>query len=378
MVTVHHAAASGVILPANVVIVEPLAVDNLLPGTVPTFDQQYGEYFSQQTAKSLGQIAGLTVRRSQDMTTTLPVGGPVQPIGDEAGPAQENAAVTTQPVVPPLCPPGTVRIGGKVEIYVTDVYGSGPIEKWNGTTVTLTATRPAITQCPPATQPTVAAKTPTTQPARASTDVRPLRRMIRVSASYLIQTGPQCPGILVQVWTPQRDFTDQLRKPAKQRACDKILEKEVQADSSVDMAALQEKTIRGMLDSCAQQLCMILRPQGDQSVNLALRPTLQPYGATGIRRAQEGNYVNAVHQLEIAVYTEPDDGNLHFDLAVADEGAGYISAAWQHYREALSINGHKDTEAATGAQRMERLLQREDYLRQLALAQEQANAKAAK
>lgn len=371
VVTVQHPSASSVTLPGSIVIVEPLVVDNVLPGTVQPFDQRYGEYLSGQTVKCVGQMCGLSVKRSDVMATTLPVGRPVQPIGSEMTPSQEDSLVTTRPVAPSLCPPGTVRIGGKVEIYVTDVFGSGPIEKWNGTTVTLTAAPQAIARGTPTTQPTTDVRTPTTR-AAAFTDVRPLRRFIRVSASYLIQTGPRCPGILVQVWTPQCELTNTLRMPLKQRACDKVSGKEAQADSSVDMAALQEMAIRCMLDSCAQQLCMILQAH-DQQANLTLRPTLQPHGAIGIKRLQAGNYVNAVHQLETAVHTEPDDGNLHFDLAVADEAAGYLSAAWQHYREAFNLNGRTDRDAAMGAQRMERLLQREDYLRQLALAMEQAN-----
>jgi hypothetical protein len=380
VVTIHHGAASDATLPASIVIVEPLVVDNVLPGTVRTLDQRYGEYLSGRTAKCVGQMCGLSVRRSDVQATTLPVGGPVQPINAEMGQAQEDALVTTKPVAPPVCPPGIVRIGGKVEIYVTDVYGSGPIEKWDGTTVamgaTSSATQPASAQCPATTRPAVGARTPTAQPA-ALADLRPVRRYVRVSASYLIQTGPECPGIVVQVWTPQCEFTNELRKPLKERICDEIRGKEVQVDQDRDMAAIQDTKIRAMLDLCAQQLCLILQPR-EQSATLALRPTFQPYGARGITRLQAGNYANAVNQLETAVYTEPDDGDLHFDLAVADEAAGYLSAAWQHYREARNLNGRKDMEAETGATRIELLLQREDYLRQLALARAQANVKAAK
>jgi hypothetical protein len=370
VITVHHTSPSGVTLPASMVIVEPLAVDNVLPGTVQPFDQGYGEYLSQQTANYIGQISGLSVRRSDVQATTLPVGGPVQPISAETRPAQGNALVTTQPIAAPVCPPGTARIGGKVEIYVTDVFGSGPVEKWNGTTVTLTGTSAA-------TQPGRTAQT--RRPAPALRDVRPVRRFVRVSASYLIQTGSRCPGIVVQVWTPQIELTNEMCKPLPEHVCDAVCGKEAQVSPLADrfMVAFEGPVIMQMLDECAQQLCMILQPH-EQSANLTVRPTLQPYGARGIKRLQAGNYVNAVNQLETAVYAEPDDGNLHFDLAVADEAAGYFSAAWQHYREALSINGHNDIEAAISAKRIEHILQREDYLRQLALAQEQANVEKAK
>lgn len=118
-----------------------------------------------------------------------------------------------------------------------------------------------------------------------------------------------------------------------------------------------DQVVRELLAECAESFCKMITPD-EVVVQVPTRGTLSSRGAAGLKAAGQGDFPEAVRQLEAAVAADPNNADLRFDLAVACEAAGQLEAAVAHYQEVVERTGGKDRPAAEAAKRAGRILKR--------------------
>lgn len=118
-----------------------------------------------------------------------------------------------------------------------------------------------------------------------------------------------------------------------------------------------DQVVRELLADCAESFCEMIAPD-EMVVRVPTRGTLSSRGAAGLKAAGQGDFPEAIRQLEAAVAADPNNADLRFDLAAACEAGGQLEAAVTHYQAVVQRTGGKDRLAAESAQRAGRVVKR--------------------
>jgi len=117
----------------------------------------------------------------------------------------------------------------------------------------------------------------------------------------------------------------------------------------------RDQIARRLLAECAERLVRMIAPV-EVTARVQLRLAAGQPAQAGFAAAANEDFSAAIESFETALKAAPDDGNLHFDLAAAAEGAGKLDLAAAHYQRAWELSGKKDAEAQLGAARVRRVL----------------------
>ncbi len=120
---------------------------------------------------------------------------------------------------------------------------------------------------------------------------------------------------------------------------------------------------RKLIDECIQDFIAMIHPY-EVTAEIPLHYVWGENAAGGLRVAREGDYVGAGNYFRAALDSDPDNSDLHFNLAVVTEAAGDLAEAEKHYRQVLEQRP-ADESARSGLERVVRLRRIQDYERKL-------------
>jgi hypothetical protein len=115
--------------------------------------------------------------------------------------------------------------------------------------------------------------------------------------------------------------------------------------------------VRELLTACVETFAEMIRPR-EVVARLPLRGTLNAEGRNGLAAAGREDFAEAVRHLAAAVEAEPKNSDLRFNLAACAEAGGDLAAALAAYEAADRRSAGRDRQAAEGAQRVRRVLDR--------------------
>jgi len=117
-----------------------------------------------------------------------------------------------------------------------------------------------------------------------------------------------------------------------------------------------EQVVRELLAECVETFIQMVQPV-EVTAQVQLRETLQRQGLAGLEAVRKGDSAAAMKLFAAAVAADPNDPDLLFNLAAAQEAAGDLEPALANYRKAgqqQAADGDATTEAA--ARRVEGVL----------------------
>ena len=118
-----------------------------------------------------------------------------------------------------------------------------------------------------------------------------------------------------------------------------------------------EVVVQQLLSEVVDGFVEMIRPL-EVRVDVPMRWVGGPNADKALAAAEKGDFVSALANFEAQQLRRPDDVNLLFDVAVAAEAAGELQTALAAYQEVVELTDSKDVEAATGADRLARIMPR--------------------
>ena len=216
------------------------------------------------------------------------------------------------------------RIGGTVEIVFREQRGRRDVRVWDGQAKQVTS-RPVAT----------------------------LSRSCDAVATFLVRSPAGAAPVRIETRASYHSAAD-----ARARGADGL-----GRGDAPERIGPRSEIVAGLLAVCAERFARMIQP-GELTATARMRPTGDRDGAAGIAAVEAGDYAAAVGHFAAAVKRRPDNVDLLFDLAVAEEAAGSVEAARGRYEKVLALRP-KDRQAQAALKRAAALAAHSRYEKQL-------------